>query len=73
MIVSVICPENFPAFEHINYKNEVHYVITGSGYFRHGNQEKQLISQGDIVYVTRFEKHEWSNWSGDFKLLAIMS
>ncbi len=63
--------DNHTPYEHINYRDEVHVVISGNGHFRHGNGELIKVKQGDIAYVKAFEKHRWSDWSSDFKLLFI--
>ena len=72
--IGIVVPDINPPFEHINpgYKNEIHFVVSGSAKFRHGNTtEKIEIHKGDFVYVKAFEKHEWTDWSDDFKLVFI--
>lgn len=71
--VGAVQPDQHEPFEHINYRDELHVVIRGSGHFRHGNGEKIEVKQGDLAYVKAFEKHCWSDWSPDFKLLFIQT
>lgn len=69
--VGAVQPEQYLPYEHINYRDEIHVVISGSGYFRHGDGDDIEVKQGDIAYVKAFEKHRWSNWSPDFRLIFI--
>lgn len=72
--VGIVMPGKNPPFEHINpgYKNEIHFVVSGTAQFRHGNTDpKTLVKPGDFVYVKAFEKHEWTDWSDDFKLIFM--
>ncbi|AUH73943.1 cupin domain-containing protein [Legionella sainthelensi] len=72
--VGIVVPDKNPPFEHINpgYKNEIHFVVSGTALFRHGStNQKVLVNPGDFVYVKAFEKHEWTDWSDDFKLIFM--
>lgn len=71
--VGAVQPDQYDPFEHINYRDELHVVMRGSGHFRHGNSEMIEVKQGDLAYVKAFEKHCWSDWSPDFKLLFIQT
>ncbi|KTD53664.1 Cupin domain protein [Legionella santicrucis] len=72
--VGIVIPDKNPPFEHINpgYKNEIHFVVSGTAQFQHGStNEKVIVNPGDFVYVKAFEKHEWTEWSEDFKLIFM--
>jgi hypothetical protein len=71
--VGAVQPDQYDPFEHINYRDELHVVIRGTGHFRHGNGEMIEVKQGDLAYVKAYEKHRWSDWSPDFKLLFIQT
>lgn len=72
-LVGAVQLDQHEPYEHINYRDELHVVIRGSGHFRHGNGEMIEVKQGDLAYVKAFEKHRWSDWSPDFKLLFIQT
>ncbi|CNE30505.1 hypothetical protein [Yersinia intermedia] len=72
-LVGAVQLDQHAPYEHINYRDELHVVIRGSGHFRHGNGEMIKVKQGDLAYVKAFEKHRWSDWSADFKLLFIQT
>ena len=42
--IGVVVPDNNPPFEHVNpgYKNEIHFVVSGSAKFRHGNTNEKI-------------------------------
>lgn len=71
--IGMVVPDKNPPFEHVNpgFKNEIHFVISGTANFQHGNSEKVRVQIGDFVYVNAFEKHLWTDWTDDFKLLFI--
>jgi ketosteroid isomerase-like protein/mannose-6-phosphate isomerase-like protein (cupin superfamily) len=70
-IVGFVKPDNYPSFPHINYRDEVHYILSGNARFRHGDQPVQEIKSGDVVFVKAFELHEWFDYSPDFMLLYV--
>jgi len=72
-LVGAVQLDQHEPYEHINYRDEMHVVIRGTGHFRHGNGEMVKVKQGDMAYVKAFEKHRWSDWSPDFKLLFIQT
>jgi len=72
-LVGAVQLDQHEPYEHINYRDELHVVIRGSGHFRHGDGELIEVKQGDLAYVKAFEKHRWSDWSPDFKLLFIQT
>jgi quercetin dioxygenase-like cupin family protein len=72
-LVGAVQLDQHEPYEHINYRDELHVVIRGTGHFRHGDGELVEVRQGDLAYVKAFEKHRWSDWSPDFKLLFIQT
>ena len=73
MSVGMVQTVDHPSYPHRNDYDEVHYVIKGSGYFRHGDQKPIEVGAGDIVYVKHPELHEWFDTSKDFELIFIQS
>lgn len=70
-IIGFVEPGTHPSFPHINYMDEVHFIIKGSATFRHGKQPSRKIVAGDMVFVKAFEIHEWSDYSEGFMLMYV--
>ena len=54
-----------------NNMDEVMYVVSGSGLFRHGQEAPLRINAGDLIYIDAFELHEWSEPTDDFCMLFV--